>query len=324
MGLVVQVLEQEQPGCVVAYGDELQNGQPPEVVAVQSVQVVQVHYGQGAYQGCKEVGTIVTGEAVGHALEGDEGPGEAEPVGASPAHFLDRSADVLVDSLVDDSLLNPVNIWVSFLEVISLPCFFFDEVEGHADVLLALGSEVQEAVGTLQLVQIPFDVVVVVNIFLQLGSPLTTLLLVHEVLTVHVVEVDAHLRSVRITLSTVGFLSGVDVEIKPKFLNLNSYVRHVFSKFTHLNKGLNSLAHYLRVNNLNVNLIIIVQDIKLDALVVDGILVNLRRRVPYINPITRTALRILLLQSNFYKRLGHCLRQVSHLYNIEKALLQEL
>lgn len=104
------------------------------MVSIQTLEVVEVQYGQGAHQGGEKVGAIVAGEAVRHALEGDEGPRHAKPIGTPPPHLPDSLRHVFVHCLIDDSLLYSVNLWMVFLECVSLMGFFFYELKGHADV----------------------------------------------------------------------------------------------------------------------------------------------------------------------------------------------
>lgn len=121
-----------------------------------------------------------------------------------------------------------------FLEVVSLLCLFFYEVKGHANVGFTLRLEVEEAVRPLKLIQIALDIIVVVNILLQLRPPLPTLLLVHEILAVHVVEVDAHLGAVRVALPAevlllLLLLLVVQVEVEPQLLHFDREVVHVLA-----------------------------------------------------------------------------------------------
>ena len=166
-------------------------------------------------------------------MEGDECPRQSEPVGLSPSHFLDDFVNIFIHDLVDDPLLEAMDFRILCLEFISLVCLFFDEVKGHANAAFPLRLEIEEAVGSLQLVQITLNVVVVVHVFLQLGFPLSTLLFVHEILTVHVVEVYSDLWSVRVALAAAWHVLHFLIEVKPEVLHLNGQVVHVLAQLGH-------------------------------------------------------------------------------------------
>ena len=107
------------------------------------------------------------------------------------------------------------------LECISFVIFLFDEVKSQPQITLSLLSEIQKTIWILQLVQIPLNIVVIVNVFLELGAPLPALLIVHEELTVHIVEVDSHLGSVGVGLTGVRLRLILHVKIKPEPLDFN-------------------------------------------------------------------------------------------------------
>jgi hypothetical protein len=68
---------------------------------------------------------------------------------------------------------------------------------------------------------------------LQLGFPLSTLLFVHEILTVHVVEVYSDLWSVRVALAAAWHVLHFLIEVKPEVLHLNGQVVHVLAQLGH-------------------------------------------------------------------------------------------
>jgi len=167
------------------------------------------------------------------------------------------------------------------------------------------------------LVQVALNIVIVVNILFDLGSPLATLLIKHEILTVHVVEVDADLRSVRVTLASVVLLLlslGVEIEVEPQLLDLDAQVVHVLSQFLQGNVSFNNLTHHLRVNNLNVNAIIVIENIKLDPFIVYRILIWLRWGLRE-DRVLLLSLNV-LLKGDLDQRLRHDLGEVSHLDDI--------
>lgn len=185
------------------------------MVAVQPINIVQIHYGQHADKSCQEVGTIEAGECVSNALEGDECLCHAKPVGSPPACLLYDPIDILVHGLVDHLLLQAVDFWPFVLEFVPLGCLFLDEVKGEPQVILPLRLEVKESIWPLKLVEVPLDVVVVVDILLDLGSPLATLLIIHEILTVHVVEVDPDLGAEWVGVRIGGLGLVLDSEVEP-------------------------------------------------------------------------------------------------------------
>lgn len=114
-----------------------------------------------------------------------------------------------------------MDLRVLLLEFVSLVCFLFYEVEGHANIALSLRPEIQELIRPLKLVQIPLNIVVVIHVFLQLGFPLSTLLFVHEILTVHVVEVNTDLRAVWVTLTTAWHVLLISIKVEPQVFLLD-------------------------------------------------------------------------------------------------------
>ena len=117
------------------------------MVAVQSINIVQVHYGQHTDKSCEEVGAIEAGEHVRYALEGDECLGQPKPVRSPPACLLNDPVDILVHGLVDHLLLKAVHFRPFVLEFIPLGSFFLDEVEGEPQIILTLRLEVKEPYG---------------------------------------------------------------------------------------------------------------------------------------------------------------------------------
>ena len=100
-----------------------------------------------------------------------------------------------------------MNFRVLLLELILLLCLVFDEVKGHSNVSLSLSLEVKEAVRALQLVKVPLNIIVIVDVLQELGFPLPTLLIIHEMFTVHVVEINADLGPKWIVLCAIGIRS---------------------------------------------------------------------------------------------------------------------
>jgi hypothetical protein len=148
-------------------------------------------------------------------LETDKCPRQSKPISFPPAQFLDSFVNVFVNHLVDYLLFEAMDFRVLLLELISLRRLFFNEVKGHTNIAFSLCFEVKKAVGSLQLIKIPLNIIVIVHIFLQLGSPLSTLLFIHEILTVHIVKINSNLRSVRITLATTWHVLLILIKVKP-------------------------------------------------------------------------------------------------------------
>ena len=165
-------------------------------------------------------------------MEGDKCPRQSKPIGFSPAQFLDSFVHIFIHDLVDYLLFEAMDFWVLLLELISLRRLLFNEVKGHAYVAFSLCFEVQKAVGSLQLVKIPLNIIVVVHIFLQLSSPLGTLLFIHEILTVHIVKVNSDLGSVWITLAATWHVLLILIEVEPQILDLDRKIIHIFAKLT--------------------------------------------------------------------------------------------
>ena len=95
--------------------------------------------------------------------------------------------------LIDHHLFESVQLWVVFLEILFLFLLFSYSFEGHAHRFFPLFLEIQECVWVLKLIQISLNILVVVNVFLELCTPFTALLIVHEFLGIHVVKEDPDL-----------------------------------------------------------------------------------------------------------------------------------
>jgi len=148
--------------------------------------------------------------------------------------------------------------------------FFFDCLKCHSNIIFSLSLEIKESIRSLKLIQVHFNVVVVVNILLKLSPPFTTLQFIHEIFTVHVVEVDSDLRS-KIRLN-----SCLLIKIKPKFFDFNGHIIHVGPQFSQENVGFYCEAQRLLISDLNDDLIVIIMDIELKTAVVNSVLVCLR------------------------------------------------
>lgn len=81
-----------------------------------------------------------------------------------------------------------MQVWVLLFEFFFVILLCCDPLKRHAYALLSVLLEVQEGVRVLKLVQISLNVLIVVDIFHQLGLPLAALLVVHKLLAVEVVE----------------------------------------------------------------------------------------------------------------------------------------
>lgn len=202
------------------------------MVAIESVHIIEVHYGEHINQRRQKVSTIEAREGICQRLEGDQRPSQAQPIRSSPAQFLHSLINILINHLVNHSFFESVNFWVLLLELIPLYRLFLYEVKSQPNIALSLRLEVQKSVRSLELVQVALNVVVVVNVFLELGSPLSALLLIHEILTVHVVEVDSYLCPVWIALATARHVLLVHVEVEPQVLHLNRQIIHILPQFT--------------------------------------------------------------------------------------------
>lgn len=86
-----------------------------------------------------------------------------------------------------------MQLWELLLEILFLFLLFCYSLEGHAYRFFSLFLEIQECVWVLKLIQVSLNVLVVVNIFLELCTPFTALLIVHKLLGIHVVEEDPNL-----------------------------------------------------------------------------------------------------------------------------------
>ena len=255
-------------------------------------------------------------------MEGDERPRQSEPVGPAPSHLLDNFVNILIDNLVDDALLEAMDLRILCLEFISLVCLFFDEVKGHANVAFPLRPKIQEAVRPLQLVQITFNIVVVINILLQLCFPFGALLLIHEILTVHVVEVYSNLGAVGVALAAAWHVICFLIKVKPKILDLNRQVVHILAQLGHPDVRRYLGAEHLLIHDLYEYAVIIVVNIELETLVVYWVLVCLCLRL-YDGHDLDLALD-LAFEGHPDERLGHLLGKVADLDDVEEALLLEL
>lgn len=244
------------------------------MVPIKSFQVVEVHYGQDADHSCHEVCTIETSKHVCYTLECDKRLGQTEPIGMPPSHFLDCFIHILVYCLINELLFYFVNLWILLLEFISLYCFFFDKVKSQADISFSLSLKVKKSIRPLKLVQIPLNVIVVIYIFLQLGPPFTSLLLIHEILTVHIVEVNSHLWAVLVWL-IIWRLLILQVKVEPQLLDFDRQVIHILPELFHHDIGFYARTQDLRVDDLDVYPVVIVKNVKLDPLVVYRIFIDL-------------------------------------------------
>ena len=240
------------------------------MISVKAFGIIQVQDGEGAHQSRQEVCAIEAREGICYALECYQRLRQSQPVGLPESHFLDDFADILVDVLVNDLLLNSVNLWVLLFKLHLFHMFFFDCLECHSDIIFPLSLEIEEPVRSLKLIQIHFNVVVVVDILLKLSPPLTTLQFIHEIFTVHVVEVDSDLRS------KVCLNASLLIKIKPKFFDFNGHIIHVAPQFAQENVSFYCKTQCLLISDLNDDLIVIIIDIELKTAVVNSVLVGLR------------------------------------------------
>lgn len=271
-GLLVHVLDQEQPCGVIPNRYELDHRQPPEVVSIESVYVVEEHYCEHANQSRQEISAIVAGEHACDALESDEELCEAQPISSSPARFLDYLVNILVHFLVDDLLFEAVDLRPLVFELNLFVCLFLDVVKSQAQIIFALCLEVKEAVRSLKLIQISLNVVVIVNVLLDLGSPLPTLLIIHEILTVHVIKVDAHLGAEGISIGAGHLGLVAHIEVKPQLLHFNRILLHVVFELTHQYLSAYASTKDFGVNYLQYDLIIVIIHFKLNTLIVNWVL----------------------------------------------------
>jgi len=95
------------------------------------------------------------------------------------------------------------------LEVLFRSLLFSNAFKGHAYFILAILLEVEESIWVLQLVEIPLNVLIVINVLHELSPPLSALLIVHELFAVKIVKQYSDLRLVLIS------------KIKPKLLDLD-------------------------------------------------------------------------------------------------------
>jgi hypothetical protein len=78
--------------------------------------------------------------------------------------------------------------WMFPFEFLLEILLFSYSFKSHSNINLSFLFEIKESVRILQLVEIPLYILVVIYILHELGSPFTTLLIVHELFTVKVVE----------------------------------------------------------------------------------------------------------------------------------------
>jgi len=239
------------------------------VISVKAFGIIQVQDGEGAHQSRQEVCAVKARKGICYALECYQRLRESQPVSLPESHFLDDFTDVLVNMLVNDLLLNSVNVWVLLFKLHLFRMFFFDALKCHSNIIFSLSLEIEESVRSLKLIQIHLNIVVVVNILLKLSPPLTTLQFIHEIFTVHVVEVDSDLRS-KICLNA-SFL----IKIKPKFFDFDGHIIHVGPQFSEEDVSFYCKTQCLLISNLNDDLIVIIIDIELKTAVVNSVLVGL-------------------------------------------------
>ena len=99
------------------------------MVSIKSIEIVQEEDGEDVYKSSEEISAVEARECVGYRLEGDECPGQSQPIGFPPSHFLDELVDILVDDLVDHFFLKVVDLGVLLLEFPASVCLHFDEVK---------------------------------------------------------------------------------------------------------------------------------------------------------------------------------------------------
>lgn len=95
------------------------------------------------------------------------------------------------------------------LEILFRFLLLGDAFEGHAYLILSVLFKVEESIRVLQLVKVPLNVLVVIYVLHELCSPLSALLIIHELFAVQIVKQYSDLRLVLVS------------EIKPKLLNLD-------------------------------------------------------------------------------------------------------
>ena len=109
----------------------------------------------------------------------------------------------------------------SFLEFGLAPLLLSNSFKTHTYLIFSLVLEIQKLVGILQLVEVSLDILIVIDILHDLILPLATLLVVHKLLAIQVVE--------HYTNSGLGIVA----DVEPQFLNLDALVVHVLSKVNH-------------------------------------------------------------------------------------------
>lgn len=118
---------------------------------------------------------------------------QGQPVCSPVAQFLHKLICVLIYVLVYHLLFELVELRKPPFELLFRFLLIGDPLKSHAYFALTVLLEIEKSVGVLQLVQIALNVLVIVDILHKLSSPLTTLLIVHELFTVEVVKKYADL-----------------------------------------------------------------------------------------------------------------------------------
>ena len=173
----------------------------------------------------EEVRSRVASEHIEDEHERDEDIDQRQPVGTTVPKLLDEPVCVVINVIVDHSLLELMELGKPSFEQYLVPLLSCNTFKRHPDLLLSLMLKVQELIGLLQLLQVQVDVLVVVNVLHDLGSPFAHLLVVHELLTIEVVEQDSD------PATPLVF------ELEPELLDFERDVVHVLSQVAHRNYG---------------------------------------------------------------------------------------
>ena len=145
---------------------------------------------------------------------------------------------------------------------------------------------------------------------MYLCSPFTALLIVHKLLAVRIIE------------KNTNFALFLISKIKPEFFDLNWGIIHVFSEIFHLNSCFNSCSHYLWINYLYTDGIIVTVNVELESFIVYWVFICLTGSFSDVNGNYST------INRSFYRKLDvwslNSLWESSNFNYVHEALSLEI
>ena len=165
---------------------------------------------------------------------------------------------MIINLIIKDSFFIFVDFRMSFLK-----CFFgillrLNFFSRHSNFFILIFLMIQEVIWALELIQININILPVFNILSNLMYPFLALHIIHEFFTVTIIKQNSNL----------GLL--FVLKVKPKFLDFNSLIIHIFSQIFHSDLCLNWIFLVLRIDNFDDYEVFILY-FELETLIENGI-----------------------------------------------------